>query len=64
MGIHRKSGRNMKKNLDLGPDLDWLWPASQSRFWDEKSKSRPCKNLDSLNLESGMTLLRQKGKKK
>jgi len=29
----------------------------------KKSKSRPCKNLASLNLESGTTLFAKKGKK-
>ena len=49
----------MKKYLDLGPDLDWL--ASQPvQILDEKSKSRACKNLDLLNLESGTALLCQK----
>ena len=49
----------MKKNLDLGPDLDWL-AGQLVQILDEKSTSRPCKNLDSLNLEFGTTLLRQK----
>jgi len=52
MGIHKKSGQNMKKNLEKEPDLERL--ASQPfQILDEKSKSRPCKNLASLNLESG-----------
>jgi hypothetical protein len=48
-----------EKNLDLGPDLDWL-AGQPVQILDEKSKSWPCKNMDSLNLESGTTLLRQK----
>jgi hypothetical protein len=59
MGIHRKSGRNMKKYLDLGPDLDWL-AGQPVQILDEKSKSRACKYLDLLNLESGTALLCQK----
>jgi len=51
-----------EKKLEHGPDLDWL--AQQVQILDEKSKSRPCKNLESLNLESGTTLLCRKKVKK
>jgi hypothetical protein len=42
----------MKK---IGLDLDWL-AGQPVQILDDKSKSWPCKNLDSLNLESGTTL--------
>jgi hypothetical protein len=36
-----------EKNLEQSPDLDWL-AGQPVQILDEKSKSRPCKNLDSL----------------
>ncbi len=39
------------------------WPAMIDSG-DENSKSRPCKNLASLNLESGMTFFAKKDKKR
>jgi hypothetical protein len=36
-GIHRKSGQNIKKYLDLGPDLDWL-ACQPVQIWTKSQK--------------------------
>jgi hypothetical protein len=49
----------MKKNLEQAPDLEQL-AGQPFQILDEKSKSRPCKTLASLNLESGTTFFTKK----
>jgi hypothetical protein len=51
-----KSGSGRPKNLE------WL-AGHLFQILCKKSKSRPCKNLASLNLESGTTFFAKKGEK-
>ncbi len=53
----------MKKNLEQAPDLEQL-AGQPFQILDKKSKSRPCKTLASLNLESGTTFFTKKGIKR
>ena len=61
MGINRKSGQNSKKSGTCARSGAVGWPAVPDS--DERSKSQLCKNLASLNLESGTTFLLKKVKK-